>query len=256
MGSRFTNKQGRACRLACHALVASPPISQKDGLLWVDLVDQHCPIIDDVEEWPVWTAVRGAAVTAEMPNQIDANVPGFSNGTIRQYVLFGDQIIKSALKRPAIVDRKQKITAEQAIVIVGHSAPKAGFTAIEKVPAVKENILINGPEIESGSVLFTEDIFVSRVIGVDCCPDANLSSTRPDETHFSSNLGEIEVLNQVIPHQIVDNTPLEPDFAAVVDPGSGQMLISRRLGESRQIPVEAALGGLVAKLITDVRPRK
>ena len=64
------------------------------------------------------------AMRPKCQTRFDAHVPRFLAGADGAVGLVGDQVVEARLHRPAVVERRDEVGAEEAFAVVGAAAPE------------------------------------------------------------------------------------------------------------------------------------
>ena len=94
------------------------------------VVDDHVTVVGDVEQRPVRARVAAAGVAAPVPDQVDADVPGFfPGGDGAGAAVVGNQVRERRLQAPDVRERQQEVGADDAVGIVRDAAVEPAFAA-------------------------------------------------------------------------------------------------------------------------------
>ena len=99
-------------------------------------------VVGHVEQRPVRARMARAGLAFPVPDQVDADVPGFFAGADAAATLVGNEVREARLQAPAIVSGSKKVGADDAVGVVGEAAEHAAFAAALAVHAVEEQVLV------------------------------------------------------------------------------------------------------------------
>src|SRR5215213_3806133 len=97
---------------------ASGPIISQPLVVPILLIDDQYSVVGDVEHWAVAVFVALAGLAVPVPDEADADVPGFVRCAGSAVGLVGDQVGEFALQAEGAADRDERVGAEDAVGVV------------------------------------------------------------------------------------------------------------------------------------------
>ena len=137
------------------------------------------------------------------PDDADPNIPGFVEEISRRTVV-RNVIGKSGLHRPAVVDRKIIIKAEQTQVLVSPTAKKVTVTTPGAGRSIKEAIVV-----DHDGKLVIDILPRNGILNAAAKTKSKLAATGPYVTQLAANLHEVQSLDtSILSKNICDDTEL------------------------------------------------
>src|SRR3954469_15978774 len=202
------------------------------------------PVVGYVEQRPVAILEALAGLTVPMPDDAEADVPGFVPSAFRAVRLVRDEIRETTLKAEAATDRDERLGAKDAVGIVVHAGVETSFAAVAAVQAVEQHVLIAGLK----SVFAALAIVAAVAVEADGRAEANFVAAAANDAELAADLVEVCRAGPLIDQSIPNNAEVETFLLTVEHASSHERLVEAVL-DSGFVAVQLALRGTVAELI-------
>ncbi len=170
-------------------------------------VDHEHRVVGDAEQRVVGALQLAGGVAARIPDQADAQAPGFFRLAAQRAVLVGDQVVEVGLHGPGARQRHDQVGADHPVALAAESRPEPRAAATADGPAVVEGEQVGGIESDVGLV----GNGAQAVLHAEGSPEADLRQVGIRPGNLRAELAQIDVPVVVaVVEIVVDEAPLPP----------------------------------------------